>query len=122
MFVKSQITGTWYNELCSKMTIACQDGHLSGKYYSAVGKSKDWYDLNGYCIENKNYTLVGFSVRWMNEQMETNAITTWNGQLYHLKEGDTIQTQWMLVSGVKWEDRWISTTLGHDEFVQKEIC
>ena len=119
------LRGTWCNQRGSKMDVDCRNNEIfEGRYnrifkpleipgYPAIKVYDDnqWFDLNGVCIE-KNYTImVGFSVRWINEKMNVNSITTWNGVLN--KEGN-IETSWLLVDG--YSDLWTNTRIGKDVF------
>jgi len=43
-----KLSGDWYNQLGSKMTlIADENGGLRGEYNSAVGNAEDFYILTG---------------------------------------------------------------------------
>lgn len=120
--MSKQLSGVWYNQLGSKMTlIADESGGLSGKYNSAVGKAEDFYVLTGRFDvsppSNKGVS-VGWVVTFRNSKLNAHSTSTWSGQYF---DGDErILTHWLLTSSTDSSSVWNSTNIGHDTFTRKE--
>ncbi len=119
--MSGSITGTWYNELGSEMTIAtAENGQLIGTYTSAVGDAESSYPLTGRY--NTNPSLAGqacaWSVAWTNEHGTANSATSWSGQYQTTPSGEEIYTLWLLASEVTPENDWASTQVGQGTFTR----
>jgi Avidin family len=103
-------SGTWENELHSKVVLIQKKDVLTGIYESAVSDdhTKTTGDLQGYV----DGTLISFVVHWRDFQ----AITAWVGQL------DTktakINTLWQMTKRVHHGDEWASINAGADYFTR----
>ncbi|KAJ8514904.1 hypothetical protein ONZ45_g7600 [Pleurotus djamor] len=120
---QSAITGTWYNELGSRMDLtANDDGSLTGKYHSAVGDVPKIYALSGQ-YNLKSLAGRGVSLSWtVSFEVDTgdthiHSTSAWSGQFFASPE-PVILTQWLLTRSGEREDLWESTHVGHDEFAK----
>ena len=102
-------SGTWINELQSKMTIAQKGDILKGTYESAVsaGGQRTTGDLQGYV----NGDLIAFVVHWN----EFQAITAWVGQL-EPNNPRQLNTLWQMTKQVAAGEEWASINAGADYF------
>ena len=105
-------TGTWINELKSKMTLTQKMDTLSGSYESAVSAEghKTTGDLKGYV----NGDLIAFVVHWN----EFQAITSWVGQLDPTNP-KLLNTLWQMTKQVAAGDEWASINAGADYFTKQ---
>ncbi|KAK3587465.1 hypothetical protein CHS0354_007957 [Potamilus streckersoni] len=112
------ITGTWKNELGSVIELSCANGNLLGKYRSAVGEAKDFYQLTGrYTMtgDKQMDVIFGFSVAWNNAiSGNSNSTTSWTG--IHYKSEDVIYTHWILTRYMERSRMWASNLVGHADF------
>jgi hypothetical protein len=106
------LSGDWYNELGSKMTLVVDGQHVTGHYYTAVGDAEGIYHLAGRT--NRDNTVLGFAVAWQNEYGDSESATAWSGE-YHDSD-DIIVTTWLLTSQTDEPDDWKSTLVGKDIF------
>lgn len=106
------LSGDWFNELGSKMTLKVAGREITGQYYTAVGDAEGIYDLSGRT--NDGNTILGFSVAWQNSYGDSESATAWSGE-YHSDE-DVIVTTWLLTDQTKESDDWKSTLVGKDNF------
>ncbi|CAA7262591.1 unnamed protein product [Cyclocybe aegerita] len=118
-----QLSGDWYNQLSSKMTlIADASGGLSGEYNSAVGEAQDFYILTGR-FDADPPTDEGISVGWVvtfrNSQLNAHSTSTWSGQ-YFDGDNERILTQWLLTSSTAPSSVWTSTRVGNDTFTRNK--
>nr|BAJ07170.1 sialyltransferase-tamavidin 2 fusion protein [synthetic construct] len=117
--VQSSLTGTWYNELNSKMELtANKDGTLTGKYLSKVGDVYVPYPLSGrYNLQPPagQGVALGWAVSWENSKIHS--ATTWSGQFFS-ESSPVILTQWLLSSSTARGDVWESTLVGNDSFTK----
>ena len=116
------LSGVWYNELGSEMTLSVDgDGGLSGKYKSAVGEAEDFYILAGrydaFPPPDEGVS-VGWAVTFRNDKLNANSTATWSGQ-YFAAGTERILTHWLLTSSTAAKDVWKSTNVGHDTFTRK---
>jgi hypothetical protein len=105
-------SGTWINELGSKVSLVQANDTLTGTYTSAVssGGSSTVGDLLGYVDGN----LIAFVVHWRDFQ----AISTWAGQLEPHAQKETIKTLWQMTKQVPDGDEWASINAGSDIFTR----
>ncbi|NUT51098.1 MAG: hypothetical protein HOV94_27910 [Saccharothrix sp.] len=118
----SAITGTWFNQLGSKMVVtAVPGGNLTGTYESAVGNAENTYELRGrYDAEPSATTAgvtLGWTVNWRNAYRNAHSTATWSGQYYGGAQ-ERIVTRWLLVSSTAPVDEWGSTRVGQDTFTR----
>ncbi|KAF7295673.1 Avidin family protein [Mycena indigotica] len=121
-FDYTQLTGTWYNELGSVMSLtADENGGLTGTYNSAVGDAEFEYVLTGRfdtTPPDGEGVSLGWAVAWKNGYRDANSTTTWSGQFYpgDTADDNTIVTQWLLTSSTTPANNWDSTAIGNDLF------
>ncbi|KAJ8518249.1 hypothetical protein ONZ45_g4689 [Pleurotus djamor] len=115
------ISGTWYNELGSRMELTANtDGSLTGSYFSAVGGVPKAYPLSGRYnlkVPSGQGVAIGWAVSYEVEEKGIHSVATWSGQFFASPE-PVILTQWLLSSSTQPKDLWQSTNLGHDEFTK----
>ncbi|KAJ7081149.1 avidin family protein [Mycena belliarum] len=118
------ISGEWYNELGSKMTLIVEGGGgLSGKYNSAVGEAEDFYVLAGR-FDSDPPADEGISLGWVvtyrNKKLNANSTAAWSGQYFGGDGGERIITNWLLTSSTAADSVWNSTRVGNDTFMRKK--
>jgi hypothetical protein len=127
--MSDKISGTWYNQLGSIMTLTTDgDGGLSGTYESAVGEAADSYILAGrYDADppsDGSGTSIGWAVSFRNDELNAHSTATWSGQYFAESDDDTIPerilTHWLLTSSTVPDDVWKSTNVGSDTFTREE--
>ena len=106
------LSGDWFNELGSKMSLKVDGQDITGEYQTAVGDAEGIYDLSGRT--NETNSVLGFSVAWQNAYGDSESATAWSGQ-YHSDE-DVIVTTWLLTDQTNESDDWKSTLVGKDVF------
>ncbi len=106
------LSGDWFNELGSKMSLKVDGQDITGEYQTAVGNAEGIYDLSGRT--NESNSILGFSVAWQNAYGDNESATAWSGQ-YHSDE-DVIVTTWLLTDQTDDADDWKSTLVGKDVF------
>jgi hypothetical protein len=106
------LSGDWFNELGSKMTLQMNGQDVTGYYYTAVGDAEGTYSLTGRT--NASNTVLGFSIAWQNDYGDSESATAWSGE-YHAQD-DVIVTTWLLTAQTDEADDWKSTTVGKDVF------
>lgn len=105
-------TGTWVNQLGSRVVLTQAGDRLSGTYESAVsgGGTATTGDLQGYVDGD----LIAFVVHWRDYQ----AITTWVGQLDPQAPAQTLRTLWHMTQQVASGEEWASINAGADTFTR----
>ena len=118
------ITGNWTNELGSSVMFACNNGHLSGLYNSAVGEAANYYNLSGtYTMAGptRRDTILGFSVAWNNEAHgNSNSTTSWTG--IHYESQNKIFTTWILTRFTSVADKWSNSYVDQNVFERCTTC
>jgi hypothetical protein len=114
-------SGTWYNELGSKMSLAGSGGSLSGTYVTAVGTASGTYTLQGrYNTQpSSGGQAMGWTVAWQNAFGNSHSATAWSGQYQTVGGQEEIVTLWLLVSETYPQDDWGSTKVGQDVFTRQ---
>jgi avidin family protein len=119
------ITGTWYNELGSKMVIEeVSEGGFYGTYHTTVSASKPpaegVYVLSGRLTDEMadGSQAIGFVVAWQNAYGDRGSVTAWSGELQGSADGVVLRTTWLLTSSTKPDDDWKSTLIGTDVFTR----
>lgn len=120
----SAITGTWYNQLGSKMVVTARvGGSLAGTYESAVGNAENTYVLRGrYDTEPLTTgagTTLGWTVNWRNDYRNAHSTATWSGQYFGGAQ-ERIVTHWLLTSSTLPADEWGATRVGKDTFTRAQ--
>jgi hypothetical protein len=117
----SDCTGTWYNELGSRMILHASGAQLWGTYDSAVGQAARQYDLTGKV--NTGLPLpgsgvaLGWTVSWVNAYLSSPSVTSWVGQYQVDPDGtEEIESLWLLVTETTEAGDWGSTRVGADVF------
>ena len=118
-----KISGDWYSQLGSKMTlIADQNGGLRGKYNSAVGEAEDFYTLTGRfdtCPPSDEGFSVGWVVTFHNRKLNEHSTTSWSGQYFDGGD-ERILTHWLMTSSTTPSSVWKSINVGHDTFTRNK--
>jgi Avidin family len=115
-----QLTGTWVNQLDSRLYLETDPiGSLHGSYVSAVGDLPGRpYPLLGFCDLGgpEGAATLGFVVHWT----EDHSVTSWAG--HYDPVTDEITTSWLLAypAGIDPCRSWKSTLVGHDIFHRRE--
>ena len=116
------LTGTWYNELGSRMVIeSAKDGMLKGVYNTRVGDAKCYYVLTGRYDHLEDRRSLGWTVTWVNKHYsKSKSTTSWSGQ-YQLDSFNQPQiiTTWLLTTQTEPENDWNSTHVGQDVFTRE---
>jgi hypothetical protein len=118
------LTGTWYNELNSKLVVnSASGGQLYGSYYSAVGQAQYIYPVVGQYNPAplpSGGQAMSWTVVWNNAYGNSHSTTAWSGQFQKNDAGDEeIYTLWLLASEVQSSDQdWGSTQVGQDTFTR----
>jgi hypothetical protein len=120
--VESDISGNWFNELGSEVSLtATSDGQITGFYDSAVGDASGMYPLTGRfdtAPDSGSGVAIGWTVSWVNSSGNAHSVTTWSGQF--VGSQPEITTQWLLTSGTTPSTEWESTLVGHDLFTRTQ--
>jgi hypothetical protein len=100
------------------MTLKVQGNLVTGVYESRVGDAKGVYSLTGFFdSELQSSNCIGWVVVWKNETENSDAVTTWSGQVQKDEnKEDTIITTWLLTCETDVNDDWHSTMIGKDKF------
>lgn len=115
------ISGTWYNELGSKMVIQVAGKRITGTYHTRVGDASGDYELIGQMdTDNDNSTAIGWVVVWNNQYGSSDSVTSWSGQVQELAGVESIVTTWLLTAETEQDDDWHSTLVGKDIFTRLE--
>ena len=106
-------TGTWINQISSKMTVKQNGDVLVGEYESAVSAAgtSTKGELRGFVDGD----LISFIVHWYDFQ----AITAWVGQMIPGTSEKQIATLWQLTKQVPEKDEWNSINAGADTFTRQ---
>ncbi len=115
------ISGTWYNELGSTLTLVASDGTLSGTYETAVGGASGQYPLTGRYNTDPSHggQAASWSVAWQNASGNANSSTGWSGQYQQTASGqEEIHTMWLLASETEPDHDWGSVQVGSDTFTR----
>jgi Avidin family len=116
-----QLTGTWVNQLDSRLYIEMDpSGSLHGSYVSAVGDlAGKSYPLLGFCDlgGRDGVGTLGFVVHWTKDH----SVTTWAGHYDPVTQ--EITASWLLAypAGIDLSRSWRSTLVGHDIFHRREV-
>uniref|UniRef100_A0A8D0KMK7 Avidin n=1 Tax=Salvator merianae TaxID=96440 RepID=A0A8D0KMK7_SALMN len=120
---KCNLTGTWVNELGSKMTIKAVDraGNFMGSYWTAVSSTNQPIPrspLHGgqQSANARGQPTFGFTVNWLS----TGSTTVFVGQCFVNSNGEeTLETSWLLRSQVAARgDDWKATRVGRNMFTR----
>jgi len=118
------VSGTWYNELNSKMVLSVNESPnngsvITGTYQSKVGDAGGVYILSGITDEGTGDDTpnIGFVVSWVNPTYgNSNSVTAWSGQLQIINEEEVMTTFWLLTQETNPSNNWTSTRIGKDVF------
>ena len=116
------ISGTWYNELGSKMELSVSKNVITGTYGTNVGSCLGIYPLTGYLnASNSEGIAVGWTVLWNNEHGNQKSLTSWAGQcqLIDGKE-EELYAFWLLVRESDPAADWAATNIGQDTFTRNK--
>lgn len=115
------ISGTWYNELGSKMVLQVMGKRISGTYHTKVGDASGDYELVGQMdTDNDESTAIGWVVIWNNQYGSSDSVTAWSGQVQEFNGVESIVTTWLLTAETDEGDDWHSTLIGKDIFTRLE--
>lgn len=119
------ITGTWYNELGSILTISSSSGNaLSGTYNTASGSASGNYQLVGRLDSGSGTaaSATGWTVAWSNSAFgSSHSATSWTG-LYQPPGNGTeeIYTLWLLATEMPEAAQWGAVRVGQDTFTRTQ--
>jgi hypothetical protein len=109
--------GVWKNELGSTMTLAVQNGQVTGTYSSTVsGGGGGTVDgrITGFADED----IISIVVKWDG----SSSMTAWVGQVVDIGGTDTIKTLWHLIRNVDDASEptraWSAVLAGADQFTR----
>jgi len=117
-----KLTGSWYNELNSRMSLTVDGASVTGTYESAVGAAKGVYPLVGRTERSPDGSQsVAFVVVWDNDvNGNLGCCTAWAGQLHVDARGrESIIATWLLSGDTVKEDDWKATKVGQDIFLRE---
>ena len=106
------LKGVWQNQLDSSFAIEwCSEGHVAGRYHSAVGNADDYYDLSGKYTWAESVTNTTVVLAWTVSYNNTangnsESVCAWSGLYY--KADDKIYTHWIMSRAVEREHYWQS--------------
>ncbi len=117
------LTGVWMNERRSILLLdEDEDGALSGKFRSMVGRDPSVRILTGRTSPvESGKQMLGFAVQFQIEHPSPGyghySVCTWCGWAKGKAPSQTITAHWLLtISRLNEEDEWSSTTTGCDTF------
>lgn len=112
------LTGTWENELNSKLIITdITNGIIQGTYKTGVGNDHTEEPVIGFWkyIEERESILLGFTVMWKNmDNDKLPTVTAWTGEYINNK----INSTWILTSSEESNDKWKNTLINKDVFTK----
>jgi len=118
------ISGTWYNELGSILTVSSISGNaISGMYNTASGNASGNYPFVGRIdggAPSGSASATGWTVVWSNSSGDSASATSWTG-LYHPPNANTteeIYTLWFLANELPEEADWYAIHAGQDTFTR----
>ncbi|XP_074022390.1 avidin-like [Numenius arquata] len=118
---KCVLTGRWFNDLGSNMTIYTVDeeGEFTGSYTTAVSDTADKIQpspLVGFqhSVTQNRQPTFGFTVKWT----FSDSITVFTGQCFVDECGnEVLKTMWLMRSYVdNMKDDWKATRVGNNTF------
>ncbi|XP_030825324.1 avidin-related protein 4/5-like [Camarhynchus parvulus] len=117
---KCNLTGQWWNDLGSNMTIdeVKKNGDFTGKYLTAVSGSTSNITaspmVGSQQLANLSQPTFGFTVHWS----FTDSITVFTGQCFVDEYGkEVLKTMWLLRSRVEnIKNDWKATRVGYNTF------
>ena len=122
------ISGDWYNELGSKVTLNLDPKdprQISGSYHTNVGNAKQrTFPLTGRCDDaHLPDQVIAWVVVWDppdtgpdGKPVRKPSITAWAGQYHFVQEIEFITTTWLLTGMTDAADDWESTSVSMDIF------
>jgi Avidin family len=118
--VAMDIRGEWFNELNSRMLITDVTGSVfRGKYESKVGHAKGQYDVVGrISFPSDDNRTIAFVVAWQNGVVDSDAVTSWSGEIREVNGDQYITTTWLLTGETSPKADWQSTIVGKDLFTR----
>jgi hypothetical protein len=117
------VTGMWYNELGSVMTLGLDGAAVTGTYQTAVGDASGIYQLVGSVDVDGDPSTSGQAIAWVvvwnnSANGSSHSITAWSGQ-YQIVDGEEeIVTLWLLTEEVPVNKDWSSTRVNQDVFTR----
>lgn len=117
------ITGNWYNELGSMMTLNQNGFSITGTYQTAVGDAGGVYQLVGSIDVDGDPSTNGQAVAWVvvwnnAAHGSSHSITAWSGQYQVVNGEEEITTLWLLTEEMPSNAEWASTTVNQDVFTR----
>ncbi|MFC5475984.1 avidin/streptavidin family protein [Paraherbaspirillum soli] len=115
------ISGVWYNELNSTMTIEQNGNVLTGTYQTGVGTAQGRYPLQGMINSSGDASqTTAWSVAWVNPSGNSHSTTAWCGQLQtNGNHQPVLIAMWLLTSETSPSQDWASTQIGQDVFTRQ---
>jgi saccharopepsin len=113
------LQSTWHNQLGSRMVLTVNGNQITGTYETSVGSAKGPYPLVGRTTsDGQSGQTLGFTVSWQNGSGNSDATTSWSGQLRFSGGNEWIQTTWLLTTQMDLASQWKSTVVGQDFFTR----
>lgn len=112
------MSGTWYNELGSEMTLALNvDGILSGTYSNNAPDSAPVIEkLVGSVGSDGSPATLGFTVNFEDGKYTT----SWSGQYFNKDDNEVLLTTWIMTANVpEINEYWEATNVGQDRFTRQ---
>ena len=108
-------SGTWLNELGSKMELEQDGPSVTGSYWSSVSEEENPAD--GVVVGFADANLISFVVRWLGSE----ALTAWVGLFEDDNHGPRLSTLWHMVQVVSSPvDDWEAIHAGADVFTRDD--
>jgi hypothetical protein len=117
------VTGTWYNELGSTMTLYMNGPSITGTYQTRVGDASGIYQLVGSIDLDGDPDINGQAIAWVvawnnAAKGSSHSITAWSGQYQLIDSVEEIVTLWLLTTEMPSNSDWASTQVNQDIFTR----
>ena len=118
------LSGVWYNELGSTMTLQINGSQLAGTYQTAVGNATGLYQLTGSFdpmpTPGPSGISLGWVVAWNNPSGNSHSVTAWCGQCQVIGGRETLTAMWLLSEETDPQNDWKSVFVGKDVFTRTQ--
>jgi hypothetical protein len=119
------VSGNWYNELGSVMSLSLEGSSITGTYQTAVGDANGIYQLVGRIDIDGDPSVtgqaIGWVVLWSNDANgSSHSITVWSGQYQIIDGVEEIEALWLLTSETPVDYDWTATQINKDIFIRSE--
>ncbi len=119
------ISGSYLNNLESNLILDCHydetsgnGADLSGRYFSAVGNAKGYYEVKGRATNCYPGATFAFSVSWKNKANgDSESSTGWSGMSLP-GTPPSLSTFWILTESTDPDNLWSAVNIGSDSFIK----